>query len=209
MSKPKTDKIKDPKASTSVLTVRIDKELDQILDKMKDKKGISKATIIRSYLDLVNYILVDKSSIRSLDGRDLITIKKKTFKKFLKTFEEEEQMKQGVKFAQFINDIARVQGKLDDIDFKLDLYQHLGFFPKFVDEENYILFSNKFGPKKFVEAFVFKLINHDPEIEYDFTFLEEELESSKKKGVYLKTIQPVNRAASYYAFEFAKIENEE
>ncbi len=199
------DKKTNGKQETSVLTVRISKELDQILDKIKDKKGISKATIIRYYLEMAKYILIDIGSIRSLDERDMITIKKKTFKKYLKNFEEEEQMEQGVKFARFINDLARVQGKLDNINYKLDICEHLGFFPKFIDEDNYILFTNKFGPKKFVEAFAFKLIHYDPEVEYDYSFTEEALESSKKKATYLKAIQPVDRAASYYAYEFAKI----
>jgi len=198
----------DKKEETSVLTVRISKELDQILDKIKDRKGISKASLIRYYLEMAKYIIVDNGSIRSLDERDMITIKKKTFKKYLRLFEEEMQMDQGVKFARFINDLARVQGKLDDIGYKLDLCEHLGFFPKFVDEDNYILITNKFGPKKFIEAFVYKLIHHDPEIEYDYTFTEE-AENGKRKSAYLKTIQPVDRAASYYAFEFAKIESEE
>lgn len=200
-----SEKLKDEKKETSVLTVRISKELDQILDKIKDRKGISKAAVIRYYLEMAKYILIDTGSIRSLDDRDMIMIKQKRFKKYLKIFEEEEQMEQGVKFARFINDLARLQGKLDDIDYKLDLCEHLGFFSKFIDEDNYILFSNKFGPKKFIEAFAFKLIYYDPEVEYDFSFTEEALESSKKKGAYLKTIQPVDRAASYYAFEFAKI----
>jgi predicted DNA-binding protein len=196
---------KNDKEETSVLTVRISKELDQILDKIKERKGISKATIIRYYLEMAKYILIDIGAIRSLDEREMIMIKKKKFKKYLKSFEEEEQMREGVKFARFINDLARVQGKLDDIHYKLDLCEHLGFFPKFIDEENYILFTNKFGPKKFVEAFAYKLIHHDPEMEYDFSFTEEALESSKKMGAYQKFIQPVARAATYYAFEYAKI----
>lgn len=200
-----SDKKIDEKEETSVLTVRISRELDQVLDNLKDRKGISKASIIRHYLEMAKYILIDIGSIRSLDDREMITIKKKTFKKYLKLFEEEMQMEQGVKFARFINDLARVQGKLDDIDFKLDICEHLGFFPKFIDKDNYILFTNKFGPKKFIEAFAYKVIHYDPEIEYDFSFTEDALESSKKiKQDYQKIIQPVDRAASYYAFEFAK-----
>ena len=155
------------KEEARVLTVRINKELDQLLEKVKDKKGTPKAMLIRNYLEMVRYISINNESIRSLDDRDLIIIKRKTFKKFLNNFEEEEQMRYGIKMAESINDIARVQGKLDDINYKLDLCEHLGFFPKFIDEENYILFSNKFGPKKFVEAFIYKIINHQPDIEYD------------------------------------------
>ena len=120
MSDSKTGGIDRKKEETSVLTVRISKELDQILDKIKDRKAISKATVIRYYLEMARYILIDIGAIRSLDERDMITIKKKTFKNYLKSFEEEEQMEQGVKFARFINDLARVQGKLDDIDYKLN-----------------------------------------------------------------------------------------
>ena len=194
------------KEETSVLTVRINKELDQLLEKVKDKKGTPKAMLIRNYLEMVRYISINKESIRSLDDRDLIVIKRKTFKKFLNNFEEEEQMSYGTKIAESINDIARVQGKLDDIIYKLDLCEHLGFFPKFIDEENYILFSNKFGPKKFVEAFIYKLINHQPDMEYDLNYTEEGIEKSKDiRRDYKKKINPVQRASSYYAFEFAKI----
>lgn len=194
------------KGEMSVLTVRINKELDQFLEKVRAKKGISKALLIRNYLEMVKYISIDKGSIRSLDDRDLITIKRKTFKKFLKNFEEEEQMRFGIKTAQFINDITRVQGHLDDIEYKLDLCEHLGFFPRFIDEEGYVLFSNKFGPKKFIEAFVYKLFNHDPEKEFDLSFTEEGIDKSKDiRKEYNKIIKPIIRTASYYAFEYAKI----
>jgi hypothetical protein len=194
------------KEEARVLTVRINKELDQLLEKVKDKKGTPKAMLIRNYLEMVRYISINNESIRSLDDRDLIIIKRKTFKKFLNNFEEEEQMRYGIKMAESINDIARVQGKLDDINYKLDLCEHLGFFPKFIDEENYILFSNKFGPKKFVEAFIYKIINHQPDVEYDLNYTEEGIEKSKDiRRDYKKIINPVQRASSYFAFEFAKI----
>jgi len=210
MGKPQIEKIKGTKDSTSVLTVRIDKELDQILEKIKDKKKISKATLIRNYLEMAKYLIVDQNSIRSIDDRDFIMIKRKIFKRFLKSFEIDNQMEYGIKFAQFINDLARLQGKIDDLEFKLDLCQHLGFFQKFIDEGNYILFSNKFGPKKFVEAFAYKLINHNPDTEYDLTFTDENIENSKKKEQeYNKKIGLIYRAESYYAFKFAKFEKEE
>lgn len=155
-------------------------------------------------------MIIDQNSIRTLDDRDFIMIKTKIFKKFLKSYKIEEQIEYGLKFAQFINDLARLQGRIDDIEYKLEICQHLGFFPKFVDDDNYILFSNKFGPKKFVEAFVYKLINHDPNTEYDINFTDENIESKKAlKQDYNKKIGPIYRAESYYAFEFAKLEKEE
>ena len=61
-----------------------------------------------------------------------------------------------------------------------------------------------------MEAFAYKLIHHDPDTEYDITFTDENIENSKKKEQeYTKKIGAIYRAESYYAFEFAKIENEE
>ncbi len=186
------------------------RDLNEILEKVRRKRGITKATLIRNYLEMVKYIIIEQDSVRSIDDRDFIMIKRKIFKKFLKSYEVEEQMDYGVKFAQFINDLARLKGKIDDIEYKIEICQRLGFFSNFIDDDNYILFSNKFGPKKFVEAFAFKLINHDPDMEYDITFTDENIENSKKKEQeYTKKIGAIYRAESYYAFEFAKIENEE
>ena len=107
--------------------------------------------------------------------------------------------------ARFVNDIARISGKLKDLEFKLDLCDHMGFFPKFIDEENYVLVSNKFGPKKFVEAFTYRLIQ---EKEMDSRFTEEALDGSKNlTAQYNKALQPTERSSSHYSFEFAKLED--
>ncbi len=209
MSDSKTGGITRKKEETSVLTVRISKELDQILEEIKDNKGITKANVIRNYLEMAKYLIIDQDSIRSLDDRDLVNIKKSTFRKLLNSLEEEAQMVWGIKFARYINDLARLQGQLENIDYKIDLCGHLGFFNKFIDKENYILFSNKFGPEKFVEAFVYKIINYSPEDEYDMDFTTLQLEKdSKRKKDYNKKIGTVKRAKSYYAFEFARIKEE-
>ena len=209
MSDSKTGIIDRKKEETSVLTVRINKELDQILENVKNTKGITKANVIRNYLEMAQYMIIDQDSIRSIDDRDLISIKKSTFRKLLNTLEQETQMEWGLKFARFINDIARLQGQLENIDYKLDLCRHLGFFNKFIDKENYILFSTKFGPEKFIEAFVYKIFNYSPEDDYDMDFTTAGIEKdSKRKKDYLKTIAPIERAKSYYAYEFARLEEE-
>ena len=209
MSDSKTGVIDRKKEETSVLTVRISKELDQILENIKDNKGITKANVIRNYLEVAKYMIIDQDSIRSIDDRDLISIKKSTFRKLINSLEEEAQMEWGLKFARFINDLARLQGQLESIDYKLDLCMHLGFFNKFIDKENYILFSNKFGPEKFIEAFVYKIFNYSPEDDYDMDFTTAGIEKdSKKKKDYLKKIGPIERAKSYFAFEFARLEEE-
>ena len=136
-------------------------------------------------------------------------IKRSTFRKFLENVEEEAQMEWGLKYARVINDIARLQGQLNNLEYKLDLCEHLGFFHKFIDKENFILFSNKFGPEKFVESFVYKMILHDPKFEYDRSFTTTGIEGqSKIRSKYNKDIGPRERTKSYYAFEFAKLEKE-
>lgn len=209
MSNKKNDESSNEKETSSVLTVRIDKNLDAILEEIKKNKGLTKATVIRNYLELARYAFVDQTSIRSLDDRDMILIKRSTFRKFLETMEEELMMEWGLKFARFINDLARLQGQIENLEYKLDLCEHLGFFTKFIDRENYILFSDKFGPEKFVESFVYKIINYDPKHEYDLSFTAATIESqSKVRSKYNKEIGPETRAKSYYAFKFAKLERE-
>ena len=198
------------KESTSVITVRIDNELNNVIEKLRSNLGISKANFIRNYLEMSKYLIIQNNTIKSLNNRDLVVIKKSFVRKLIEAMDEKEQMEMGVKTARSINDIATIQGKLDDIEYKLDLCEHLGFFPKLIDKENYILFPKKLGPKKFIEAFVYKLINHEPKYEYDIRFTEENIKAqSKIKSAYDKTLQPVERLSSHYTFEIAKIGEEE
>ena len=190
--------------STSVITVRIDKTLNQTLDDHCQNLRISKATLIRSYLEMAKYLIIDRGAIRSLDNRDLLIVKKNFLKK-LPIEDEITQIELGEKLARYINDIARIEGKLDDLSFKLDLCEHMGYFPKFIDKDKdkYILFSKKFGTQKFVEAFVWQLINQS---EYNRDFITENIKSSKSiRGNYNKTINPVARSSSHYSFGYAKL----
>ncbi len=208
--KPISERKKNPINSTSVITVRIDEDLNENIEKLRSKLGISKADFIRNYLEMSKYLIIQNNAIKSLNNRDFIVIKKSFIKKLLESLDEREQMDLGVDLARFINDIATIQGKLDDIEYKLDLCEHLGFFPKFIDEENYILFSKKFGPKKFIEAFVYKLINYEPKSEYDTRFTEENIKAqSKIESAHAKALQPVERLMSHYSFDIAKIHEEE
>lgn len=192
------------KNSTSVITVRIDEELDQNIENIRSKLGISKADFIRKYLEMSKYLVLQNNALKSLNNRDFIIIKKSTFRKLVEPLNETKQVELGNKLARFINDIARLEGQIDNIDFKLDLCEHLGLFPKFIDKENYILISKKLGPKKFVEVFIYKLINYEPKFIYEFT--EEELKSSKSlRSQYKKDIGPVDRLSSHYSYEFAKV----
>ncbi|MFX1386026.1 MAG: hypothetical protein ACFE9M_02315 [Promethearchaeota archaeon] len=198
------------KSSTVVITVRIEEDLNQNIEKIRSKLGISKADFIRKYLDMSKYLIIQNNLLKSLNNRDFILIKKSFLRKLLEGLEETEQMEMGLKSARFINDIARLQGQIDNIEYKLDLCEHLGFFPKFIDEEKYILISKKFGPRKFIEAFTYKLINHEPKFNFDMRFTEETISSqSKIRTSYEKLIQPIERSSSHFSFEFAKIPEEE
>ncbi len=199
----------DNSKSTGVITIRIDEKLDEILNDICKKNSITKAALIRNYLDMARYITIDQKSIRSLNRNDLLLLKKNIFKDILERFDEITQIDIGTELAQFINDLSRLEGNIDDIEYKLDMCEKMGLFQKFIDKENYILFSKEFGPEKFVEAFVWQLITKGDEGDFDKNFIESEMEkSSKLKSSYEKRIQSVRRDISYYAFGYAKIPEE-
>ncbi len=194
-------KLKD---STSVITVRIDEELNNNIDKIRAKLGISKADLIRNYLEISRFIIKEKNSIKSLNDRDLIITKRSYLRKLIENQSEEEQIKLGNKLANFINDIARINGKLDDIQYKLDFCDSLGLFPKFIDDENYILIDKKFGPQKFVESFIWRI--HNQPSDFNIDWISSKIETqSKTRTAYNNKVQPIERSSSHYSFEFAKI----
>ncbi len=189
----------------TVLTIRIDKELNDIIQQLGVKKRLSKSIVLRNYLELVRYFHVDHDSLRSLNENELIITKRNFLFNLLEELDELKQIEYGSRLARYINDIARIQGKDDEIGYKLDLCEKHGFFPKFIDKRNYILISKKFGPKKFVEAFSWILLTKGEEGDFDTAFIESEIsKSSKIKRSYFEKINPIERDASYYAFEFAK-----
>ena len=96
---------KDSKLSTDVITIRIDRELNMHLDQMKQRLGLSKADLIRNYLDLSRYLIKQKGSIKSLNDRDFIIVKRGFLRKICNNLEEEEQIHLGDKLGKFINDI--------------------------------------------------------------------------------------------------------
>jgi len=193
-----------------VLTVRIEKELDDLLASMSDNTSFTKAAIIRSYLDLAKYLRVQEThefKIKSLNNNDMVILKASYFNKILEIIQDQKMhIDLGTQLAQFINDIARIEAKESDLEYKLDLCEKLGLFPKFIDKEGFVLFS-KFAPKKFIEAFVWQLVTLGYEGEFNKEFIDAEInDSSKTEKAYNNKIQPVARDASHYAFGFAKIE---
>lgn len=194
--------------NTSVITIRIDENLNQHLDQLKQRLGLSKADIIRNYLELSRYLVKQKSSIKSLNDRDLIIVKRSLLRNLCEEIEETEQIRLGDKLGRFINDIARIQGEIDNINYKLNLCEALGYFPKFIDNENFILLTKKFGPPKFAESFVLQMFKQK---EFNPKYIESELRSSKSlQSQYEKDIgKPVERSSSHYSFEIAKIPEEE
>ncbi|MFW9827916.1 MAG: hypothetical protein ACFFEY_10005, partial [Candidatus Thorarchaeota archaeon] len=177
--------------------------LNENLDKVRRKLGISKAGLIRNYLEISKYVVKQKGSIQSLNDRDFIIIKRSFLRKLIDKAEEEEQIRLGDKLARFINDCARINGKLNDIFYKLDLCDNLGFFRNFIDDNNYILIDKKFGPQKFVEAFVWRLFTKE---EFDTNWTTSKIkDQSKIRTSYQKQVQPIDISSSHFSFEFAKI----
>jgi len=191
-----------------VLTIRIDEDLDSKFNKQAIQTNITKANLIREYLEMAKYFNIKKNLFQSLNNNDLILVKQNFFNSIISIIEDINPIKSidlGTDLADFINDLARIEEKSDDIEYKLDLCERYGLFPKFVDKGNYILIK-KFAPKKFVEAFVWQLITEGKTGDFDKTFIDSEMEENKKLMTkYESQIQPVKRDNSYYSFEFAKL----
>ncbi|MFW9998644.1 MAG: hypothetical protein ACFE9Q_10270 [Candidatus Hodarchaeota archaeon] len=169
--------------------------------------GLSKADFIRNYLELSKFIIKQKGSIKSSNDRDFIIIKRSYLRKLIEDESEEKQINLGNKLGNFINDIARINGKLDDIEYKLELCDNLGFFPKFIDDENYILIDKKFGPQKFVESFNWRIFNQPSDFNIDWVSTKIDTQS-KIRTAYNNKVQPIERSSSHYSFEFAKLPEE-
>lgn len=192
------------KPETIVITIRIDKELDENINKLKNRLGLSKAEIIRNYLDLSKYLIKEKNSVKSFNNREFMIVKRSFLRKIFESLGEEHQILLGDKLARFVNDIARITGKSDDLNYKLDICDNLGFFEKFVDEENYVLVSKKFGPKKFVESFLLRFFKEE---EMNPNYVEEKLDNNKSlNSKYIKDFTPVERSESHYTYEFMQLE---
>ena len=133
-------------------------------------------------------------------------VKRSFLRKIFENLEEEYQILLGDKLARFINDIATITGRSDDLDYKLDICDNLGFFEKFIDEENYVLISKKFGPKKFVEAFLVRFFKEE---EMNPNYIEEKLDNNKSlNSKYMKDFTSVKRSESHYTYEFMRLEEE-
>jgi hypothetical protein len=170
--------------------------------------GISKADFIRNYLELSKFVIKKKGSIKSLNDRDFIIIKRSYLRKLIENTAEEEQINLGNKLGNFINDIARINGRLDDIEYKLDLCDNLGFFSQFIDDDNYILIDKKFGSQKFIEAFTWRIFNQSTDFNLDWVSSKIDTQS-KIRTAYNNKVQPIERSSSHYSFEFAKLSEDE
>lgn len=194
--------------TTNVITIRIDSDLNNFLDEMKRRLGISKADLVRNYLELSRYIIKQKSIIKSLNNRDFIVIKRSYLRKIVEALDEVEQIKLGDKLGRFINDLARIMDDVENIHYKLDVCDNLGFFPKFIDNNNYVLITKKFGPQKFVEAFILRLFKQK---EYNPRYVDEQVKNTKSlQSQYEKDMgneygKPIEISSSHYSFEIAKI----
>ncbi|MHA1477215.1 MAG: ribbon-helix-helix protein, CopG family [Promethearchaeota archaeon] len=192
-----------PKKLTKVITIRIDEELNDQLDKMHKRMGISKTSLIKNYLELSKYLIKQKSALQSLNDRDLVVIKRSFLRNLIERLEESEQLNFGDKLGVLINDIARIYGKQEDIRYKVDFCDKLGFFSSILDDDNNLLVVKKLGPKKFVEAFLWRLFEQK---ELNPDYIEEEMKGNKSlRQKYKNQIKALDISSSHYSYEFAKI----
>ena len=195
-----------PKKATKVITIRIDQELNDNLDRIKDRMGITKNNLIKNYLSLSKYFLKRKSAIRSLNDRDLVVIKRSFLRNLIEQLAETEQLYFGDKVGRFINDIARIYGKQDDLEYKIDFCDNLGFFNNLLDENNNVLVEKKFGPTKFVEAFLWRLFEQK---ELNPNYIEEEMKGNKSlRQKYKNQMKQLDISSSHYSYEFARLDEE-
>lgn len=195
------------KKQTKVITIRIDQELNGNLDRMKERMGITKNSLIKNYLELSKYFLKRKSTIQSLNDRDLVVIKRSFLRNLIEQLDETEQITFGDKLGRFINDIARIYGKQEDLEFKIDFCDNLGFFNNLLDESNYMLVEKKFGTPKFAEAFLWRLFEQK---EMNPNYIEEEMKGNKSlRQKYKNQIKQLDISSSHYSYEFARINNED
>ena len=196
----------EPKKLTKVITIRINEDLNENLDRMKDRMGITKNSLIKNYLELSKYFLKHKSTIRSLNDRDLVVIKRSFLRNLIEQLDEKNQLIFGDKIGRFINDIARIYGKQEDLEFKIDFCDNLGFFNNLLDESNYLLVEKKFGPIKFAEAFLWRLFEQK---ELNPNFIEDEMKGNKSlRQKYKNQIKQLEISSSHYSYEFARINKE-
>ena len=197
------NEIYKPKKQTKVITIRIDEKLNEHLDNMKERMGISKTNLIKNYLELSKYLIKHKTTILSLNDRDLVVVKKSFLRNLIERLEEKEQLNLGDKLARFVNDIARIYGKQEDLLYKIDFRVNLGFFNSLYDDNNYLLTTKKFGPKKFVEAFLWRLFKQK---ELNSNYFEEEMKGNKSlRQKYKSEIKELEISSSHYSYSFAKL----
>jgi len=192
-----------PKKATKVITIRIDAELNDHLDKLNKRLGITKTNLIKHYLELSKYLVKQKSTLQSLNDRDLVVVKRSFLRGLIDRMEESEQLSFGDKLGVFINDIARIFGKQEDINYKVDFCDNLGYLSSILDDDNNLLVVKKFGPKKFVEAFLWRLFEQK---ELNPNYIEEEMKESKSlRQKYRNQLKASGISSSHYSYEFAKI----
>ncbi len=193
----------NPKKTTRVITIRIDEELNDHLDKMNKRIGVTKTSLIKNYLKLSKYIVKQKSALQSLNDRDLVIVKRSFLRNIIERLNESDQLMYGDKLGVFINDIARIYGKQEDINYKVDFCDNLGFLSSILDDDNNLLVVRKFGPKKFVEAFLWRLFEQK---ELNPNYKEEEMKGNKSlRQKYTNQIKELDISSSHYSYEFAKM----
>ncbi len=188
-----------------VITVRIDRELNDVLEKRREGTGMSKAEFIRTYLEKMRYLKFLKKDIYTLEPQKALVLPKNLFLQLMNILNDLQQARFGEELARQINININKDIPEANLKNKLDLIEQLGFFPKEIDADRYILVAKDFGPQKMVESFMWCLLGKG-----DFKFFDTDMNSNKKlKNQYKdEVIFEPERYTTSYCFKFAKIPEE-
>ena len=77
-------------------------------------------------------------------------------------------------------------------------------------KEGYVFetFSKKFGPKRFAEAFTWRIFNQPTD--FNANWVSSKIDTqSKIRTAYNNKVKPIERSSSHYSFEFAKLPESE
>jgi len=162
MSSPlKKESKSSEKSSTEekkALTIRMEPDLFDMIDKVADELGQNKsATVARNYLQLANYVFVKADmQITTHDNNPLLLIPSTLFETMTSLIKDENSQKDiGDRLATLINLNSEILNFIT-ISQKIEFLKVLGWLPRMGGD--FLRIPRKFGPPMMVAALVHRLV---------------------------------------------------
>lgn len=160
------------------LTIRMEPELFDMIDKVADELGQNKsATVARNYLQLANYVFVKADmQITTHDNNPLLLIPSTLFETMTSLIKDENSQKDiGDRLATLINLNAEILN-LNNISQKIEFLKVLGWLPRMGGD--FLRIPRKFGPPMLVASLVHRLVTKK-KIEWPLSFFLENFADPK------------------------------